>query len=89
MAEYKFLQFKAKWCSQCRKMQPIVDELKANFSDKMDFEVVDTEEDIELAQKYNIMSLPSFVILKGEEVIEKIVGPTSKSKLTDVVVKYL
>ena len=45
----------AKWCGACQIMKPIVEEMK-------DVEIIDVEENPEIADKYNIMSLPAFIV---------------------------
>jgi thioredoxin 1 len=66
----KVLDFYAKWCSPCKTMLPIFDELKLEFPD-YEFDKIDIDESDEAA-KYGISSVPTFVILKnGVEVSRK------------------
>jgi len=68
----KFLDFYADWCGPCKAMSPIIDELKKEYEDKVAFEKVDVEAENEMAGKFGIMSIPTYVILKdGKEIDRK------------------
>ena len=52
--------FTAKWCNQCQLMKPIVKQIK-------DVEIIDIEESPEYTDKYTLMSLPTYIVDKGDE----------------------
>ena len=62
----KKYMFTAKWCSQCQLMKPIVSQIK-------NVEIVDIEEHTEHTDKYTLMSLPTYIVDKGDE-FDAIVG---------------
>ena len=54
--------FTGKWCTQCKQMYPVMEELKTKLPN-IEFEIVDIDENIEEPAKYRIRSLPSFVLV--------------------------
>ncbi len=67
----KFLDFYADWCGPCKAMDPIVKELEKEYEGKIEFQKVDVEAENELAGKYGIMNIPTFVILKDDKEVDR------------------
>lgn len=69
------IDFYATWCGPCKTMAPIVKQMEEKYGDKLEFRKVDIDKDSEMAEKYRIDAVPTFVILSptGEE-IDRIVG---------------
>lgn len=74
------VDFWAPWCGPCRVMGPIVEELGAEL-ETADIGKVNVDEDPEIAQRYNILSIPTFIIFKGGQVVEQFSGTTDKASL--------
>jgi len=74
------VDFWANWCPPCRMMGPIFEELSNEkaYAGKLKFAKLDTEEASEIAGKYEIMSIPSFVLFKDGEEKTRIVGAMPK-----------
>ena len=72
--------FFATWCGPCKMLGPVLEEVSKDFADKAVFVKVDVDENVELAKRYGIMSIPLVVIFKGGEVAAKSLGYTSKSE---------
>ena len=70
------VDFYADWCSHCRKISPILDELSEK--EQLRIAKVDVDESPRLAQKYNVISIPALLLFKNGEVSEKRVGQVSK-----------
>ena len=78
------LDFWADWCGPCRMAAPIIDEIAAETEGKVKVGKVNVDTDIELAQRYRIASIPTFLIFKNGELTEKAVGLQSKEDLMDL-----
>ncbi|MEW6235656.1 MAG: thioredoxin [Candidatus Omnitrophota bacterium] len=77
------LDFSATWCGPCQKIAPIVDELAKDFSGRAKVFKVDVDNNQELASQYGIMSVPTLMIIKGGEVVNKWIGFTPKATLSE------
>lgn len=75
------LDFWADWCSPCRMAAPIIDEIAAETAGKVKVGKVNVDTDIELAQRYRIASIPTFLVFKNGELAEKAIGLQSKEDL--------
>jgi thioredoxin 1 len=75
------IDFFAEWCMPCLMMAPIIDELSETFKGKIKFGKVNVGDNQELAQKFEVSSIPHLVILRDGEIIENIVGSISEEEL--------
>ncbi|MBD3365912.1 thioredoxin [candidate division WWE3 bacterium] len=74
----KVIDFYADWCGPCKVMKPIFAELKEEYEGKVEFESIDVEENGSMASKYQVMSIPTFVILKDEKEVARRLGAMPK-----------
>lgn len=72
--------FYADWCGPCKMLAPVMEEVSKDFSDKAVFVKVDIDENISLARRYGIMSIPLVAVFKNGEETAKSLGYTSKSE---------
>ena len=79
------LDFYADWCGPCKMMSPIVDEIAEELGEKVKVGKVNSDENIDLAEKYGIMSIPTIMIIKNGEVSKTFVGVTNKSDIINSV----
>ncbi len=77
------LDFWAGWCGPCRMMSPVVDELAQERPDVL-VGKVNVDEEIALAEKFNILSIPTFVVVKKGEVVKQITGVRPKALLEEM-----
>ena len=77
------VDFSATWCGPCQKIAPIVEQLAEEFSGRAKVAKVDVDTNQELATQYGIMSVPTLLIIKGGEIVNKWIGFTSKQTLVD------
>ena len=78
------LDFWADWCGPCRMAAPIIDEIAAETAGKVKVGKVNVDTDIELAQRYRIASIPTFLVFKNGELAEKAIGLQSKEDLMNL-----
>ncbi len=79
------LDFWAPWCGPCRMVAPIVEEIAAERDDVI-IGKVNVDEEMELAVKFGIVSIPTLVYLKDGMEVDKIVGYRPKSDIEDMLV---
>jgi len=70
-------KFSAVWCGPCRALAPVMNEIKGQFSN-VKFEDYDVDEFNEEVTKYNVTSVPTIIIEKNGEVVERFTGLSSK-----------
>lgn len=84
------VDFWAAWCGPCQMMGPIVDELAKEFDGKpVKIGKCNVDENGDIAAKYNVMSIPSFMVFKNGEVVDQMVGGVQKEKLQAMIEKHL
>ncbi len=81
------VDFWAPWCGPCKVMSPIVDEL-AGEMDNVTVGKVNVDENPELVQQFNVLSIPTFLVFKSGQVVEQFSGSMSKDELKDKVTKH-
>ena len=75
------VDFYADWCGPCRAMMPVVEEIANEYEGKLKVGKVNSDEQPELAQAFNVMSIPAFFILKDGKVVDQFVGGMPKAAL--------
>ena len=83
------IDFFAGWCMPCVMMGPVIGELSEKFKGKINFGKVNVEDNSELAQKYQVSSIPNFILFKKGEVAEQFVGAIGVEDFEDKLNKFL
>ncbi len=86
---YALIDFAAEWCMPCIMMAPIIDELSEKFKGKIKFAKVDIDENPELADKYNVASIPNFVLFKDGQKVDQFIGSSSKEDFEKKLKKFV
>ena len=83
------VDFWAPWCGYCNKLAPIMDELAQEMSDQIKVVKVNVDENRSLTQKYGVMSLPTMIVFKDGEQLEKLTGYLPKANITSKLKKLV
>lgn len=83
------IDFHAHWCMPCVMMSPIVEEISKKFRGKIKVGKVNVDEAHEIAQKYNVRSIPTFILFKDNKAVDRFVGAISKEEFEEKIKKYI
>ena len=75
--------FTAEWFGPCKKTRPIVEELNKDLS-LVNIKIIDVDSEMELAKQFEIKSVPTFVVIKDNNEIKRVVGAQTKSSLMEL-----
>ena len=75
------LDFWASWCGPCQMLGPIIEELAEELKDVAVVGQINVDEEKELAKKYHVMSIPTVVVIKDGQLVDRSVGVKAKEEL--------
>ena len=76
------VDFWASWCGPCRMMSPVIDEIAEEMGETVKVYKINIDEEKNLAVKYNVMSIPTFIVLKNGKEVGRTIGVQDKSEIT-------
>lgn len=76
------VDFWAPWCGPCKMIAPMVEEISNEYAGKVKVGKLNTDDNQTVASQYGVMSIPTLMIFKNGEVVERIVGAQPKEALT-------
>lgn len=83
------VDFFATWCGPCKAMAPVVDELAQEYEGKLKVCVLDIDQAMPIAEKYHVMSVPTFKFFKGGEAVAMAVGAVGREGLEEKIKEVL
>jgi thioredoxin 1 len=83
------VDFWAPWCAPCRMVAPVLDELSLEFKDQITIAKLNVDENIQAASKYSVTSIPTLIIFKNGELVERTVGAGPKQHYLTMLNKHL
>ncbi len=75
------VDFFATWCGPCKMIAPILEQLSAEYEEKATIVKVDVDQSMELAEQYEIVSVPTLLFFKNGTLVRKMIGAGSKASL--------
>jgi len=82
------IDFWAEWCGPCKIMHPVFEKLASEYSDRIVFARLNVDENGELAARYRVMSIPTFMIFSGGKPIDMLVGAVGEEGLKRLIHKH-
>lgn len=79
------IDFWASWCGPCRMMSPVIDEIAEEMKDEVKVCKINIDEEQNLAVKYNVMSIPTFIVFKNGTEVDRSVGVQDKSEIIGMI----
>ena len=83
------VDFWASWCGPCQMMGPVFEKISSDYEGKLKFVKVNTEENQELAQEYQIRSIPCLKVFKGGKESDEIIGFRQEAELKQEIDRIL
>ncbi len=81
------VDFWATWCGPCRMLAPVVDQVSQENADKLTVGKVNVDDCPDLAMKFGVMSIPTLILFKDGQVVDKRVGYQPKNQLDEMIKK--
>ncbi|MDR2676875.1 MAG: thioredoxin [Endomicrobium sp.] len=79
------VDFWAPWCGPCKMLAPVIDELAVEYAGKVDICKVNTDENMSLSSKFQIVSIPCLILFINGLPVQKILGFRSKNEIKKIV----
>ncbi len=83
------VDFWAPWCGPCRSVAPIVDDLANQYAGKLKVAKINVDESTEVAMRYQITSIPTFILFKNGQVADRALGALPRSEFVKLIDRNL
>ena len=79
------VEFWAEWCGPCKMLSPVVEEIAKEMRGKVKFGKINIEDNQEITEKWDVMSIPTLIFFKDGEQVERNSGFIEKKRLSDII----
>lgn len=83
------VDFWAQWCSPCLIVAPTVEKIAVQYKEKLKVGKVNVDEASDTTSKYGVMSIPTLMVFKNGEIVNKVIGAVSKNELEEAIKPYI
>ena len=83
------VDFWAAWCGPCKSIAPTVDQIAADYNGKLKVMKLDVDQNIEVSTRFSVQSIPTLLLFKGGQVVEKMVGAYPKAAMLSKITPHL
>lgn len=83
------VDFYADWCGPCRALAPIIEEVAQDLEGRLKVAKLNVDENSELSLKYSIHSIPTLILFKGGQEVERVIGYLPKAQLLRILERHL
>lgn len=83
------IDFFAEWCMPCMMMSPIIEDLNEEFFGKIKIGKINVEDNEKIADKFEVHSIPTFIILKEGKEVERVSGALTQDELEELIKVYI
>lgn len=83
------VEFTGEWCAPCRQMKPVLARLAEDIGELMDVAVIDFDDNLEVGQRYEVMSLPTLILFISGEPVRRLVGARGTAHLREELSQHL
>lgn len=83
------IDFYADWCGPCQAIAPVIDEIASEYDGKAGVYKVNVDDSQDLAEKFWVMSIPTLLVFKDGELVEKTMGASAKGDITGLIDKHI
>ncbi len=83
------VDFWAPWCGPCRSVAPIVEELANQYAGKIKVAKINVDESSDVAMKYQVTSIPTFILFKNGQVADRVLGALPRSEFVKFIDRNL
>ena len=89
LTEPVLIDFWAEWCTPCKMIGPLVDQIADEYQGKVRVGKLDADANPDVLMRYNVMGIPTLMLFKGGEAVERITGYQPKDKITSKIVPHI
>ena len=83
------IDFWAEWCTPCKMIGPLVEQIADEYKGKVRVGKLDADANPDVLMRYNVMGIPTLMLFKGGEAVERITGYQPKEKITSKLVPHI